>query len=282
MHVERRNELKEARMTIGKLKDRQYIIVVMILAAILSVFPGPSNARDVDWTIAPYLWASDVGLDVFVDSDPAIGIDVPFKDLVDKLDSAFMGHVELRADKLGGFFDIVAIKLADSAVIPVGPGGPILGDLLIDTNLKLNLFELGGFYRLGSAASGSGAFDLLLGGRKIDADQSFNITLPGPGAMPLDAEIDISETDVFIGGRFVGRFNEKWGYRVRADYGGGGTEGTLNAIASIAYSFGKTGLFSLELGYRYLNIELEDNSDGSVTETEVTMSGPALGFIFNF
>jgi len=92
MHVERRNELKATRMTLGKPKDWQYTIVVMMLGVILAFFPRPSNARDVDWTIAPYLWASDVGLDVFVDNDPVIGTDVPFNDLVDKLDGAFMGQ----------------------------------------------------------------------------------------------------------------------------------------------------------------------------------------------
>ncbi len=254
----------------------------LALVAGLISLPSLSHAEGLKWTIAPYAWASDVGLDVLVNSDPLIGTSVPFNNLVDKLDGAFMGRVEMRADKFGAFIDAYVINLTDSSVIPVGPGGPIFGDLLINTDLTEKIYELGGFYRLGSPAPGSVSFDILLGGRKIDVDQSINIVLPGPGATPVNAELNISENDIFVGGRILGRFSEKWGYRIRADYGGGGTEGTLNAMASIAYTFGKTGLFSLDLGYRYFNIELKDDSNGTVFETEITMSGPTLGFIFNF
>jgi hypothetical protein len=254
----------------------------MLLVIVLAGSPRQTRAEGLKWTIAPYAWASDVGLDILVNSDPLIGTNVPFNNLVDKLDGAFMGRVEMRADKFGAFIDAYAINLSDSSVIPVGPGGPIFGDLLINTDLTEKIYELGGFYRMGSPAPGSVSFDILLGGRKIDVDQSLNIILPGPGATPLNAEINISENDIFVGGRILGRFTERWAYRIRADYGGGGTDGTLNAMASVAYTFGKTGLFSLDLGYRYFNIELKDDSNGTVFETEITMSGPTLGFIFNF
>ena len=74
----------------------------------------------------------------------------------------------------------------------------------------------------------------------------------------------------------------KWCYGARADIGGGGTDGTFNALAAIGYTFGETGLFSLDLGYRYMTIKLENNQDGTNIESEITMSGPLLGFIFNF
>lgn len=106
--------------------------------------------------------------------------------------------------------------------------------------------------------------------------------LPGPGATPLNRNIDVSETDVFAGVRIVGQLNEKWHYRVRADYGSGGTEGTFNTLATVGYTFGKTGLFSLDLGYRYLSMELKDESNGTVTESDITMSGPLVGFVFSF
>lgn len=121
------------------------MLATMAIASILGVAPQQSNAEGLDWTIAPYLWASDVGLDVLVNSDSAIGTNMPFSDLVDNLDGAFMGHIELSGDRYGGFLDTISISLADSKVVPVGPGGPVLGDLLIDTRLKLKLFELGGF-----------------------------------------------------------------------------------------------------------------------------------------
>ena len=270
------------RRTLEDSTGRRCTIAAITLFAILAISPRQSNAGDVDWTIAPYVWAADAGLDVRINGDPGIGADVPFSDLVDKLDGAFMGHIEVGADKYGAFLDTVYIKLADDSVIPVGPGGPILGDLLINTDLTLKLYELGGFYRMGRPDTGSAAIDILLGLRLVEMDQNLNIVLPGPGATPIRNNLHVSETDLIAGARVVGKISEKWGYKLRADYGSGGTEGTLNALATVGYTFGKTNLFSIDIGYRYTKIDVKGESSGSVTESDLTLSGPAIGFIFTF
>ena len=79
-----------------------------------------------------------------------------------------------------------------------------------------------------------------------------------------------------------GKFTDKWHYKARADIGGGGTSGTFNIFGSVGYTFGQTVLFSLDLGYRYMTIKLKDSQDGTSTETDITLSGPLLGFIFIF
>lgn len=122
----------------------------------------------------------------------------------------------------------------------------------------------------------------MLGVRQVDVDQNLDICLAGPVQTPLNKNLDVSETDIFAGGRIVGQFSEKWHYKLRADYAGGGTEGTINVLGAVGYSFGKTGLFSIDLGYRYLGIELKKESGGSTTEADLTMSGPLIGFIFQF
>jgi len=264
------------------LQRPRYAFAVLIVAVLLAATPQPSNADGIDWTVAPYMWATGVGLDVNINSDPIIGVDAPFNDIVDKLDGAFMGHIEMSGDRFGLFVDAFYVKLADDAVIPVGPGGPILGDLLIDTDLTMKIYELGGFYRMGRPDPGSSAFDILVGVRQVDVNQNLDIVLPGPGATPINRNLDVTETDVFAGARVIGRFSEKWSYRVRADYGGGGTEGTINALAAVGYTFGKTGLFSLEAGYRYLSFELKNDSNGTVAETDLSLSGPLVGFVFKF
>ena len=261
---------------------RQIALAAVMLALTLSFAPQQSRADGLNWTIAPYLWASDVAMDVKVNGDPAFGVDVAFDDLLDKLDMAFMGHIEMSSDKFGALFDGIYISLADDKVIPIGPGGPILGDLTIDTSLKLNIYELGMFYRMGSGEVGSSAFDIVGGIRLVDVAQDIDIVLPGPGATPVNKQIDAAETDIFVGARLVGKFTEKWHYKLRADIAGGGTEGTINGLAAVGYTFGQSGLFSLDLGYRYMNIELKGENSAGTTESDITMSGPVLGFIFNF
>lgn len=248
------------------------------------------DTQAAEWTIAPYLWASDVGLDLNV-GEIETGIDVPFNDLVDKLDTAFMGHFEGRGEKWGGFFDTIYLDLSDSTTIDFGPipDGPIVGEVDIDGGLTMKLYELAGLYRFGDRSPGSAEFDLIFGVRLVDVDQLFILTpagAGGPGDGSLEAGLDFSATDGFIGGRVLGMFNERWGYNLRADIGGGGTDGVFNLFGAISYTFGQTGLFSLDLGYRYMTIELSgsigDGTDDSPAEADITMSGPVLGFIFNF
>ena len=265
-----------------KTSRRNFSLVAVLLVVTIGMSPQHSRADDLNWTIAPYLWTSDVGLDVKVNGDPILGADVAFKDLLDKLDAAFMGHIELSSDNFGAFFDVIYISLADSKTVNLGPDGPILGDLLLDVDLKLNIYELGGLYRMGSGEVGSSAFDIIGGVRLVDVTQNVDIVLPGPGATPVNKVIDTSETDIFVGARLIGKFTEKWHYKLRADIAGGGTERTINGLAAVGYTFGQTGLFSLDLGYRYMNIELKNEDVSGTIETDITMSGPVLGFIFNF
>jgi hypothetical protein len=255
----------------------------LIAAFCTLLMASGASAEGVEWTVAPYLWAADVGVDLTINDDPALGTTVPFKDLVDKLDGAFMAHAEVRSGRFGGLFDMIYIDLGDSSTTAVGPGGPILGDLVTDTRLKLQLYELAGFVRIGQPDATRPKIDVLLGVRRTDLDLSVDITLPGPGGNTIFRRVDVSETDIFSGVRVVGRFSERWGYRVRADYGTGGTEGTVNLLATAGYSFGQNGRFGIDVGYRYLNSEFENASASSLgTETDITMSGPVLGFVFNF
>jgi hypothetical protein len=256
------------------------LAITLVLA--LGFTPQQSYAEGLDWTIAPYLWASDVGMDVAINGDPTLGVDAAFNDLLDKVDMAFMGHIEASSGSFGGFFDVIYLSLGDDQVINLGPGGPILGDLEVDMDLSMNIYELGGLYRLSGDGLASSAFDIIGGLRQVDMTTEINILPPGPGGMPIGGKIDISETDIFIGARLVGEFSEKWHYKLRADIAGGGTEGTINGLAAVGYTFGQTGLFSLDLGYRYMKIELKDGDADTTIKTEITMSGPILGFIFNF
>ena len=261
---------------------RRYLSIALVCVLLLGLTPQRSNANDIEWTIAPYFWGAGVTLDVAVDGNPAIGADVSLKDILDKLDSVFMGHAEGRGERFGLFIDTIYMSLADSNVIPIGPGGPILGDLITDMKLTLKLYDVGGIYRVPNFSSGSTTFDILLGARLVDVDQNLDAILPGPSAMPVNLALNVSETDVFLGGRVMGDFTAKWHYKVRADFSAGGTDGTYNLLGAVGYTFGDTGLFSLDLGYRYMSIKLKNDVSGTAVESDLTMSGPIVGFIFNF
>ena len=252
-------------------RQRPGMLVTMGIIAISAFVPQQSNAQGIDWTIAPYVWIPGVEVDTTVEGGPITGPGLPLNDLIDKLDGVFMGHFEGRRKHFGLFVDMIYLSLADSNVISIGPGGPILSGITTDTSFKLKLYEIGGAYRIGRDDPGSAAFDILLGARVLDVEMNINLILPDPGMTQFNLSNTNSESDVFFGGRLVGKFSDKWHYDVRADIGGGGTNGTFNMFGAVGYSFGQTGLFALDFGYRYMTIKLEDSEGG--TSTRVRLPG---------
>jgi hypothetical protein len=244
---------------------------------------GPSANAEIEWEIAPYIWAADVGLDTTINGDPVLGVTVPFSDLVDKLDSAFMIHGEGISDSgFGGFADIITLTVSDSSVTPVGPGGPILGDLAVNTEISVGMYEAGGILRFGDAGIDKTVMDILLGLRYVDIDQDLAITLPGPAGNVINRNISVSEVDALIGVRVVGQFSQRLGYQVRGDYADLGTEGSWNLLATLGYTFGE-GLFTLDVGYRHMMLDLADNlNTGGNSSSDLDMSGPLVGFVFRF
>ena len=255
-----------------------------VFALLLSI-AGVAEAQDSEqwaWTVAPYLWAADVGLDLTVNDDATIGGDAAFRDLLDKVDSVFMGHFEGRKGRWGMYLDTIYMDLSDSKSVAVGPGGPILGDLDADAAMKMKLFDAGALYRLREPGDDL-QFDLLAGLRYVDVDVDLDLVLPGPAMMPVEIRTGPSETDLMLGARVIGRFAGQWHWALRGDYSFGGTEGTYNGLATLGYTFGANGLFTLTAGYRYMSIDIAGKTQrGNPSEADITMSGPIVGFIFNF
>ena len=93
----------------------------------------------------------------------------------------------------------------------------------------------------------------------------------------IDISTGPSETDVMLGARMIRRFAERWHWAVRADLSFGGSEGTYNGLATVGYTFGQSGLFTLTAGYRYMSIEIDGtNPRGTPTAADITMSGPLM------
>ena len=83
------------------------------------------------------------------------------------------------------------------------------------------------------------------------------ITLPVPGMTTIDAASGPSGTDLMLGGRFSCEFGGSWHWRLRVDVFFGGTEGIVNGLAATGYTIGRSGLLSLDLGYRHMQMDLE-------------------------
>jgi hypothetical protein len=225
-------------------------------------------AEDWEWTFVPYFWLADMGADVTIDDTPVLEIDIRATDLIDKVEIAFQGHLEGRRGRGGFFMDLTYMEIADSLTLPDGPS--------IDADMTQALIEGGGFYRLQGESSG---LDVLFGVRVFEIDQELVITADR-GQATIDDTATF--TDGFVGLRYAGSLGEKWSFRVRGDVGAGDSELALNGVVAFGYEVGKSGKYSLHFGWRVLDYEIEAEDEGAKVETDLTMSGPALGFQIKF
>jgi hypothetical protein len=247
-----------------------------------------AEAQDWEWVIAPYVWGADIGADLSV-AELDVGTVVSFNDLVDKLNAGFMGHFEGRKGNFGLFFDAVYMDVGDSIAISVDPGGPgdVGLDVTVDSQLKMGLYDLAGVYRFGEPAAGAAVLDLFLGARFVDIDLGVDGSLIGTGPGGADeafaAGLDPSQTDLLLGARLSGMFSERWHWKLLADFSTGGTDGTFNTMGAVGYAFGQSGLFSLDVGYRYMTVKMSDQIEQDIpSDIDITFSGPVVGFIFAF
>lgn len=232
---------------------------------------------DWEWTIAPYLWAADTSLDISIADRREFDGSLGFDDLVDNLDFAAQLHAEGRRGHWGLLADATYLKTSDGKTVQsAGPLGA--GEADIDTDAALGIYELGGFFR--PMGDGQG-LDLLAGVRLIDFEQEVSIT-PSRIDNPYRSDISSSLTDFFVGLRYQASLTDSLSLVLRGDYGSGDTESTWNALGMLAWRMGGSDHYQLLLGYRYLEIELEEEKERVAINTDLSMHGPVLGFAFRF
>jgi hypothetical protein len=235
----------------------------------LMIAPGLAAAQQGEWLVAPYLWAADVSWDIASRGDGS----VEFSDLVDKLDGAALIRIEYARNKIGFTFDYVDMSLSDHANISTPGPLPISIDIL--ASVDLTVFEAGAFYRPSATDSG---FDFLAGVRDTNVDSTLIATPINSPSQRIDT--DKGFTDVYLGARYLNRFNESWDFSMRGDYGFGGSDGALNLMAGVGWR--SKGSFGMTLAYRHFAFDIDQNADGEAATSKYGFSGPALGFLFRF
>ena len=247
----------------------------LILALALLMIPAAASAGDWDWTLTPYVWFIDASASVTVADQEILGGSVDFNDLLDDTDGAFMVHLEGRGNRGGVFFDFVTLDLGDEPRI----FGPLEG-IEAESDLEITFIELGGIYYPGGEGSG---FGIHYGGRLLDFDQEVDVL--SIGGIGVDQRIvDASETflDGLLGLRYDTKSDTGWSFAIWGDVAGGGTEFTWNAGTVFGYGWGASDQFALRVGWRYMDIEIEETGELSKYTTEIAASGPVLGFTFAF
>ena len=196
---------------------QKYCAILICLANGLLLSGTASAQDDPKWIVAPYLWGPSISLD----TSSSGGGGISAADLLDKTDAVGMLHMEWKPSRFGLLMDYMFLNLKDSELKQILPA-PAPGHF-VNAEVELTVFELGGFFRQeGDADNG---FDWLFGARYISSDQLVLITPDTTNPLTQRFESHESFTDIYAGARVVWLMGESWPLTLRADVGGGDSEG---------------------------------------------------------
>lgn len=216
-----------------------------------------------EWMVAPYLWAPTIGTDVRAEVPPA-DTETVFSDIIDKIDGAFLLRLEGQGDHFGVFADLIFLGVADDSDRPLSH---------TESDLDTWLIEAAGVWSPGDDRSrGLGLF---AGLRYVNVELSVQVDPVNPLFDTATIGTDNSYSDLMLGARYTWALSERWGLTLRGDGSFGDTEGTWSASAIAQYRTTNGGWL---FGYRHLGVEIKTGD----SKTELTLSGPAIGYGFSF
>jgi hypothetical protein len=251
--------------------------VPAILAAILFSSAAAAGASDWTWSVTPYIWATDIGVDVALDDRQVVDKKIAFDDLLEDVDAVAQVHVEAQRGAHGVMLDLFDVRLSDDGsrvALPVPPGG----EAVLSSETGMTILELGGLYDPRGDQQG---FSLLYGTRilqqRADIDARFET---GP-ATSITRTYEVKDTlyDGLLGIRYLRRFSPRWSWQTRIDASAGGTELTWSAGSTVSYTFGKNDRYSILAGYRRMVVDFD--TDDAV-DVDMTLSGLFTGLRVSF
>jgi hypothetical protein len=247
------------------------ILTAIALSACIAtpVHADPSGSDDEKWTysLAPFLWAMNINGSSTIGPVTA-PLELDFKDdLLDNLDSALMLHFEANKGPLALFAEYQYSKLKPGTELPNGA--------TVNVDYKNILGELGAGYTIDGL--NSEATLQVIGGARY-----YKQTLDAAIASgPTLVEVDESWWDVFLGARVLMPLSDKWSLIIRGDGATGGSNATWHASGLFDWRFTNWG--SLLLGYRFMNIDYENDKQGRERYAyNADQQGPILGINFHW
>lgn len=212
-----------------------------------------------------YLWGAG-----FEGKTAAGAVDVPFDDIFDDLEFAFMGTLAASRDKWIAFANLNYLDLESGATVDI----PFFGTTVkgqVNARMKGFITTLGGGYRLGKGSNSS--LYAVAGARYFGLDLDLGVTIPMVFQGSVSESGDVWDGVVGVRGEFG--LAEKWYVTYYGDVGTGDSDLTWQAMAGINYRFRRT---ALVLGYAHL--EWDFGQDSIVKD--LAISGPYAGLQFRF
>ncbi len=239
------------------------VLVPLLIAA------SPSMAQDTEWnfttTIYAWLPAIETKLDTF--RFGTVTSDLDNGDVLSALDTAFFGAFSAQRGRLGFAADLVYSDLSGGKATP--------GPLFTNANIGNELTALSGYALYRVTSDPTVDLDLGVGLRYINLTTSVELT---EGFLGRQSEsFGDSWVDPLIAARISVKLNDKWKLKGFADWGGAGS-GEESWQTYVGASYAMNDRWSTEAGYRHLEI----SNDVKGRDVSLNVSGPLIGFSYNF
>ncbi len=250
-----------------------------VLATLLAGAAGSASAQanDWQWTATPYVWATDVGVDVKLDDRQVVDETVKFQDLLESVDAVAQLRLEAQRGAHGAMLDLFAVGLSeeDSRVTLPGNSGAAA---TLDSEVTMTILEAGGIYDPRGDHAG---FALLYGTRVLyqRAEIDGRFELGSTTTTNRDYEVSDTLVDGLVGFQYTHRFSPRLSTQSRIDVSAGGTDLTWSAGSTLSYALGQRGRYAVSAGYRRMTVDFED--EGSLS-ADMTLSGFMAGLRASF
>jgi hypothetical protein len=252
-------------------RRRPFIVLATLACLVTLVAAAPvwAQASGDGWrvTVAPYLMGAAMGGTVAVAGQEA-DLDMSASDIFSNLQFGAMGLVVARKDNWGVGGDAIWMSLGANGTAP----GPI--GVTVSADMSQGAFAFYGLRRLAPSA------DLFFGGRVNYL--STNLRFNGPLAV---RSVDGSKTwfDPIVGFQLrTPDTGGRWHAQVYTEIGGFGVGSTFSWQVFPTIGVRLTERASLEVGYRWLDLDYSTGEGTTLFEYDVLTQGPIMGFAFRF
>jgi hypothetical protein len=244
---------------------------IAVAAMLAGLVAAPALAQD-EWQseVAIYGWFT--GLTGEVDTPlGSVAFEQSFSDILDQLDMAFMGAVQVRRGRWSLIGDLVYTDLSQDFRLP--PGVPILQPYgQVDTSVRLTTFS--GYALYDAVSRPDLRLGLGLGLRAVSMEAGIDLTVGAP-SIGFSGEDDW--IDPVVAGRLVWTIDPRWFSTLLVDYGGGDGDTTWQVLGTVGYRLNDR--WSVQGGYRHMTIE---HDLGGQLPISLELGGPIAGFVYRF
>jgi len=266
---------------------RTLAAVSLFLAALFANHASWAQDSD-EWRFQAVVYVYLPSVDsetTFPGSDGGSPASVDASKILDNLNFAFMGSLEVAKGSWGAFTDVVYLDIGDSESpsrdFTIGGTLPVNAIATVHYDLNGWLWTLAGSWRAASAPGYE--LNVIGGARMIDVDQAIDWTLSGnTGSIPLvdragKRTTGVNNWDAIVGlkGRLSFGREHRWFVPYYVDVGTGESSFTWQAMIGAGYSFGWSDVMGV---WRHIDYDMKS---GKSIES-ISFDGPAVAVAFRW